>query len=166
MAGILHTIQEYMKTKFASIPTDEGSRQHLLQNVHKKLLPGAEIAIDKPVTMAELQYAVQKGKSNKAPGGNGIGHDFFKTMWGTIKYERLEIVNEMYTGRMISDARKYGLIVCVPKKPRSVRPDDFQHLALLNADLNDTNPCEPHMSLAHFHITPKSTLWDTRTYHH
>jgi hypothetical protein len=77
MAGILHTIQDYMKLKLASIPTDEGSGQGLLQNVRKKLPPEAKIAIDMPITLAELRD-VQKGKSNKTPGGDGIGHDFFQ----------------------------------------------------------------------------------------
>ena len=41
----------------------------------------------------------------------------------------------MYIDRMISDNEKHGLIVCVPKKLRHTRPEDFRHLTLLNADL-------------------------------
>jgi hypothetical protein len=65
MTGILHTIQDYMKTKFASILTDEGDRQRLQQNVRKKLPPEAAIAVDTPITLAQLRDDVQKGKSNK-----------------------------------------------------------------------------------------------------
>jgi hypothetical protein len=36
---------------------------------------------------------------------------------------------------MISEDQKYGLIVCVHKKSRPDRPEDFRHLTLLNADL-------------------------------
>jgi hypothetical protein len=56
-------------------------------------------------------------------------------MCGTIKYVLLEIVNEIYTDGMISDAQKCSFIVCVPQKTRPVRLEEFRHLTLLNADL-------------------------------
>jgi hypothetical protein len=56
-------------------------------------------------------------------------------MWDTIKYELLEVLNEMYIDGQISDNQKHGMIVCVPKKPRPMRAEDYRHLTLLNADL-------------------------------
>jgi hypothetical protein len=56
-------------------------------------------------------------------------------MWATIKDDLLEIVNHVYIDGKISDNQKHGLIVCVPKKPRPIRTEDFRHLTLLNADL-------------------------------
>jgi hypothetical protein len=35
-------------------------------------------------------------------------------MWGTLKQELLEIVNQMYNSG-ISDNQKHGVMVCVPK---------------------------------------------------
>jgi hypothetical protein len=55
-------------------------------------------------------------------------------MCGTIKKELLEIVNQMYNSG-ISDNQKHGVIVCVPKKLRPTRPEEFRHLTLLNADV-------------------------------
>jgi hypothetical protein len=56
-------------------------------------------------------------------------------MWATIKEDLLEIINHTYIDGKISDKQKHGLIVCVPKKPRPTRPEDFRHLTLLIADL-------------------------------
>jgi hypothetical protein len=58
-----------------------------------------------------------KRKPNKSPGSDGISHDFYKTMWDTIKYELLEVINQMYVDDQISDNQKHRTIVCVPKKP-------------------------------------------------
>jgi hypothetical protein len=51
---------------------------------------------------------VQKGKPNKAPGGDGVSQDFFKTMWDTIKYEILEVVKQIYIDGQISDNQNTG----------------------------------------------------------
>jgi len=53
----------------------------------------------------------------------------------TIKDDLLEIANQMYIDGMISDNKKHVLIICVPKKLRPTRPEDFRHLTLLNVDL-------------------------------
>jgi len=45
--------------------------------------------LDIPLTTEELQLAVNKGGGNKAPGGDGIGIDFFKTTWGALKDDML-----------------------------------------------------------------------------
>jgi hypothetical protein len=45
------------------------------------------------------------------------------------------VIDKMYMDGQISDNQKHWMIVCVPKKPRPMRPEDLQHLTLLNADL-------------------------------
>jgi hypothetical protein len=134
-AGILKTFKNYMYEKFGNISTDNESLRGLLGYRHNTLPQDAAEAIDAPITMDELKRAMQKGKPNKAPGWDGISRDFFKTMWDTIKYELLEVVNEMYIDGQISDNQKHGMIVCVQKKPRPMRAEDYRHLTLLNADL-------------------------------
>jgi len=135
MEDIMHTFKEYMQMKFDTIPVDGDSLRGLMGSVTKKLPQDAANALDTPIILDELRCAVRKGKSNKAPGANGISHDLFKTMWETIKDDLLEIINHMYIDGKISDNQKHGLIICVPKKPRPTRPEDFRHLTLLSADL-------------------------------
>jgi hypothetical protein len=89
--NILKTFKAYTLEKFSGIYTDSDSLRRLLVNGHNTLPPEAAEAIDKPISLEELKRAVQKGKPNKAPGGDGISHDFYKTMWDTIKYELLEV---------------------------------------------------------------------------
>jgi len=131
----MHTFKEYMQTKFVTIPMDGDSLRGLMGSVIKKLPQDAANALDTPITLDELRCAVRKGKFNKVPSADGIIHDLFKTMWETIKDDLLEIINHMYIDGKISDNQKHGMIICVPKKPRPTRPEDFRHLTLLNADL-------------------------------
>jgi hypothetical protein len=72
IAYILKTVKNYMYEKFGNIPTDNDSLRRLLGNGHNNLSPDAAEAIDVLITVNELKRAVQKGKPNKAPGGDGI----------------------------------------------------------------------------------------------
>jgi hypothetical protein len=101
-AGILKTFKNYMYEKFGNISTDNDSLRWLLCYRLNTLPQDAAETIDAPITMDELKRAVQKGKPNKAPGWDSISRDFFKTIWDTIKYEVLEVVNEMYIDGQIS----------------------------------------------------------------
>jgi hypothetical protein len=64
------------------------------------------VAIDVPITMDELKRAVQKRKPNKAPDGGGISKDILNSIWDTIKYDLLEVVNKMYIDSQIPDNPK------------------------------------------------------------
>ena len=81
----MHTLKEYMQTKFDTIPVDGDSLRRLMQSVIKKDPQDPANALDTSITLDELRCAIRKGKSNKAPGANGISQYFFKKMWATIK---------------------------------------------------------------------------------
>ena len=85
--------------------------------------------------MEELSHVVKMGKSHKAPGKEGISQDFFKYTWDIIQNDMLETVNQMYTEGKITDKQTHGLIVCVTKKPKPTRPEDYRPLTLLNSDI-------------------------------
>jgi hypothetical protein len=92
-------------------------------------------ALDEPITMEELRSAVRTGKSGKATGCDGIGNEFYKLQWNTIKHELLLIIRQMHTERVISAQQKHGILVFIPKTTMPERPDDYRALTLLNANL-------------------------------
>ena len=134
MADTKHNFKDYMQTKFDIIPVDGESLRRLMQNVTRTLPQDAAKVLDTPITTDELRCAVQKGKSNKARAEYGIIQHFFIKVWETIKYDLIEIVSQMYIDG-ICDNQKHGLILCVPKKLKSTRPEVFRHLTLLSAEL-------------------------------
>jgi hypothetical protein len=82
--------------KFDVIPANEDNLRQLMRAIRKTLPTEAEVDLDTPITMDELRDSVKRCKTNKAPGDDGINQEFFKVMWDTIKYELLEMVNQMY----------------------------------------------------------------------
>jgi len=62
-----------------------------------------------------VHIAVQKGKKRKAPGSDGIGLEFYKINWATIKEDIRELMNQMFMERKMSTKQKHGVIVCLPK---------------------------------------------------
>jgi hypothetical protein len=60
--------------------------------------------------------------------------EFFKKSWETIKEDFIEIANEMYYADLVTDQQKYGIIVCIPKRPHPTKVEDYRPLKLLNTD--------------------------------
>jgi hypothetical protein len=130
----LSAVKSHIREKFDIIPSNEESIRLLTSRITKRLSTEAVQDIDEVITVDELRAAVNRGNPNKAPGEEGITHDFFKLMWHVTHSEQLEIVNQMYdTG--ITNKQQQGVTVCVPKAPRPTRPNDYHHLTLLNADV-------------------------------
>jgi hypothetical protein len=47
------------------------------------------VALEMPITLEELNIAVKQGKKQKAPGCDGICHEFFLHTWNIIKDDLL-----------------------------------------------------------------------------
>jgi hypothetical protein len=92
-------------------------------------------AFDAPITHDELRAAVRKGRRGKAPGVDGVSHDFFREAWDSIHTDLLAIVQHMYTEGVTSRDQKLGLMVCVPKTQAPAVPADYRFLTMLNADV-------------------------------
>ena len=93
--NILRTFTSFVRKKYDNIPVHQESIRALTRNLHNKLPPEANLALDAAITMDELQRAVQKRKPNKAPGSDGISQDYFKITWDINKTDMLEVINQM-----------------------------------------------------------------------
>jgi hypothetical protein len=93
--NIPRTFADFMRKKYDDIPVNEDSIQVLLRNITTTLPHEANTALDGPITMAELHHAVQKGKSRKVPGGDGIYHEYFKATSDMIKIDMRIVVKQI-----------------------------------------------------------------------
>jgi hypothetical protein len=96
--------------------------------------PAANEAFECPITHGELFCAIQQGKRGKAPGPDGIAHEFYQTFWGVIQSDLMDTLNDMYIGNFTTGSQKHGLLVCLPKHGKAVTIDDFRPLTILNTD--------------------------------
>jgi hypothetical protein len=81
--------------------------------------------LEESITLEELRTAVATGKARKAPECDGISHEFFKITWEVTKQELLNIMNTMYSDAMITDTQKRGVILCIPKTPHPLTPNEY-----------------------------------------
>jgi len=84
------------------------------------------------ITAKELQTMVHRGTENKAPGHDGIGVEFFKKYWSTIKDDMLIMFNQMYRIGNIREQQKHGIVLCIPKTTTPKTPADYKLTILLN----------------------------------
>jgi exonuclease III len=131
---IIRTFTEYMKEKYGNIHANTDMIKRMSLCIPTKLSTDAAAALEEPITMEELQTAVRAGKNRKAPGCDGIGHEFYKRLWDIIKHDLLTIIQQMHTEHLITTQQKHGILVCLPKTTTPERPGDYRALTLLNAD--------------------------------
>jgi len=74
--------------------------------------------LERPISREEVQFASRKGAKNKAPGIDGIGLEFYKTNWATIKYDISAMMKHMFTERTVhvTKARTDRVSVQVERK--------------------------------------------------
>jgi hypothetical protein len=131
--GILNTFVGHMKRKYGPIKMDDECVDQMVNAGNLRMAQTWGDIIDMPITAEELQTAVHRGKSNKAPRHDGIGMDFFKKNWTIIKDDMLITFNQMYSTGNIREQQKHGIVVCIPKTtpPPPKTPADYRPITLL-----------------------------------
>jgi hypothetical protein len=86
--------------------------------------------LENPITERELYVAIRKGISNKAPGIDGLGIEFYKMNWNTIGSELLELVNFMFIQQKMTPLQKHGIIICLPKLNDPSTPATYRPITL------------------------------------
>jgi exonuclease III len=132
--AIVRTFKDFFETKYNTIITDNDSIQRIARGIGKKVPPEANTAFESPISMEELHAAIKQGKKGKAPGYDGISHDFFQLSWEVIKNDLLIIMKQMYMDGIILETQTHGTIVCVTKIHKPTSPENYRPLTLVNAD--------------------------------
>ena len=83
--AILRTFTDHLRRKYDHIPSPAESVRKTLDYGLKKLPPISAKILEEPITLEELRTAVTTGKTRKAPGCDGINHEFFKITWEVTK---------------------------------------------------------------------------------
>ena len=66
--------------------------------------------LNQPIDIDEIRQAVLTGKRQKAPVSDGLGRDFHKVHWTTIKKNNLHtVLNHMYSNKTIMPQQKHGV---------------------------------------------------------
>jgi len=103
--GIMRTFVKYISNKFETLPVNENQIRGLLHRMKARIKQEANTDLEAPITMEEIEEAVLQGKNAKAPGNDGISHDFLKNKWKMIRHDLLQILNDMYVEEEILNSQ-------------------------------------------------------------
>jgi hypothetical protein len=68
--------------------------RRLLECGIRAIPKSANAALEEPITIDELSYAVKQGKPNKAPGRDGTCLEFYKKTCETTKEDLLDMMKD------------------------------------------------------------------------
>ena len=130
-------IEEELNHYFAEILNeDHHDRDREIAQI-TKLIPTSVTREDnemlvKPVSMQEVEEAVNQMALGKAPGPDGFTSNFFHYFWDMVKEEVVEIVEESRNKKGVLRAFNATFLSLIPKETGADRPNKFRPIALCN----------------------------------
>jgi hypothetical protein len=97
-------LRNYIAASYSSarMTTEEAMIKQVGQWVFRRLTPQANMRLAEPLILEELRRATGKGPWNKAPGADGILHEFYVHFWDVITTDLLTIYNSILQNRDLS----------------------------------------------------------------
>jgi hypothetical protein len=85
-----------LQALFAPLPTQHDSWERIYNAVDADIGDDAQALLEQPITLAELQAAINQAPKNKSPGADGLTAEFYQ--WGIeiLQNEILELYNTFF----------------------------------------------------------------------
>jgi exonuclease III len=125
---------DFYARKYETIPSDHERAKQLIQLVRAEARSEELEYLDAPITESELAAAARKGATHTAPGVDGIGYGFYKSLWGVIQTDLLDLLNCMFLGQRVTPAQKHGIIIPLLKGNAPVMPEGFRQITLMTTE--------------------------------
>eukprot|EP00253_Pinus_taeda_P030366 PITA_30366 len=104
----------------------------LLTSIPKLITKDQNKALNRSITLEEVEEAVKDMPNGKAPGPNGFTIDFYKACWEIIKTEVWEVVEDSRCSSSILKSFNSAFITLIPKEEEANTPSKFRPIALCN----------------------------------
>jgi len=80
----------------------------------------------------EVKQALFAIDSNKTPGPDGFGADFFKHYWSIVKYDFFQCIPEFFTHGKLLKQINHTFIALIPKVENPLQTQQFRPISLCN----------------------------------
>ncbi len=97
-----------------------------------KLNEEERLALDQPLTLAELDNSINGANMKSAPGPDGITNPFIKHFWNLFRVPLLKYANNCYQNDTLSDSFRRARIRLIPKKGNTKHLKNWRPISLLN----------------------------------
>ena len=85
------------------------------------------------ITMAEIEFVLQKTRNNIAPGSSGFSGAFYKAFWPELKHTVHLAINSIYYDNELPESLRFGIVHIIPKGQKDQRHlSNWRPLTLLN----------------------------------
>jgi hypothetical protein len=102
------------------------------RHVPSLVTPEQNVGLLRPITIEEVDQALQETPKDKAPGRDGFTSDFFHHCWLLIRTEVWEIIEDSRASGQILQALNATFITLIPKEGQANHPKQFRPIALCN----------------------------------
>jgi exonuclease III len=104
----------------------------ITQHVPLLVTPEQNASLLRPITIEEVDQALQETPKCKAPGPDGFTSDFFHHCWAMIRTEVWEILEDSRASGQVLQALNATFITLVPKEGQAHHPKKFRPISLCN----------------------------------
>lgn len=129
-------IQNYFEVLYKKEEIDEENiKQYLKVNGLPELKEEQREILNKEITATELRRAVQKQKSNKTPGPDGLPGEVYKSLYEDFEMILLEVYNDILEKAKLPDFWIEAYISLILKEgtnPKQIK--NYRPISLLNTD--------------------------------
>ena len=87
------------------------------------------------IKMQESENVLQSFAIGKTPGNDGLPVEFYKTFWPTVGKILVQVFNEAYNAKEMSNSQKQTVITLIEKKDKDrTFLENWRPISLINVD--------------------------------
>ena len=122
------------KDKFARITGDDSCIAIFENEIDRRI--NVRMQRDKMsiITESEVYKTLRQGAKRNSTGDDGLGLEFYMTMWDEIEDDLDKVYNEMLRPVEITTNLTTGIIVCILKHADPKTAHDYRSITLLNTE--------------------------------
>jgi hypothetical protein len=142
--GIENILEEqckFYKNLFMTEGIDIESANKLLACTDAKLNKELAGKLESSISLEELGNAVFDFKKYKSPGFDGIPAEFYQHFWYLLKFDFLEVVEEILLVRSLTDSQYKGVLSLIYKNGERDCLKNWRPITLLNVDYKIIAKC-------------------------
>ena len=131
----LQYLHAHYKSRYKMDQLNEDFTNVLMNTITKRLEDDERKQQAGLFTMDELERVKARMKANKSPGNDGLNLNFYKQTWHFIKYDLLNLLNEIMAVNRLGLSMTQGLITLIYKnKGDRANIRNYRPITLLNSD--------------------------------
>ena len=131
---IIEELQKFYGNLYTADEVDNLKRFQTLRYFRKTLKEDDIAELERPITLYDIESAINKLRSNTSPCPDGLTAELYKLHRATFAKILLPVLQDALEGKKLPKSFSTSIISLIPKKPGLKNAKDFRPLSLINMD--------------------------------